>query len=218
MNKKKKFVLMLLGMIAILATRSNTGLIMLSIFILIIIFNNKRNKIFKGIIILLVFISVVFIIKHFNSEYFNRYINVFREITNANSISDMSTAFNGRFELYNYSIYLIKNNLLIGLGVNYVEELGQLAHNIILESLLQAGVFNTLILFLIFLVIIKRTNKNSKFTNLLGVNISVILILLNGMIEPNLFAFNFDFFFWIICGFGMSQCKYIENKDNQVDF
>jgi len=115
-------------------------------------------------------------------------------------------AFNGRFDIYFDAIEVIKNTYHTGIGVGYANRLnGQLAHNWILECLLQAGVINLVLVVLSFSIIIFRFWKQRD--NCLGYLIGVVLTLIQGMVEPNLFAFSFDFFFWMLCGFGMSTYR-----------
>lgn len=208
-NKIHKYGLSFLGVIAIILTRSNTGFMMLLLFTTLVTIKMKgRKKILKIFSIIIGIILAVFTIYSINSEFFDRYLNVFSNIFSGNESNSVITAFNGRIQLYKMAVDLIRENFLFGLGVNYVEDLGALAHNVVLESLLQAGIFNMLILILVFTLIYKRTKRFPDNNLCLAMNISLILVLANGMIEPNLFAYNFDFFFWGIVGYCMKRCSY----------
>lgn len=208
-KKIHKYGLSFIGLLAIILTRSNTGFIMLLLFTTMVGIKMKgRKKTLKILVLIIAIILAVFTIYSINSEFFDRYLNVFSNLFSGNESNSIVIAFNGRIQLYKTAIDLISENFLFGLGVNYVENLGALAHNVVLESLLQAGIFNMLILLLVFTIIFRRTKRFPDNNLCLAMNVSLIIVLVNGMIEPNLFAFNFDFFFWGIVGYCMKRYSY----------
>lgn len=214
-NRKEKTALFLGSFIAIIMTRSVSGILCFMIYMLMLIWRNIRKKyvlFLTFVTVFLFFPFVLFIILYTRPYYFERYIHVFNNIFSGD-IKTFFEAFNGRFDIYFEAIRLIKNNFFTGLGVGYMNSLNQqLAHNWILECLLQSGIGNLVFMCSIFGMVIYQFFSMRNIC--IGYYYSVILVLIQGIVEPNLFAFSFDFFFWMICGLGMAfSKKELENRE-----
>lgn len=78
------------------------------------------------------------------------------------------------------------------------------AHNWLLESLVQTGIVGTAI-YLILLYSVYRKTRNIQSTVVRKtIRAFIIVTLIHGSVEPNLFSFMLDTFFWFFVGAGVS--------------
>ena len=214
----KKYALLLLAILGIIFTRSGSAILLLSIYLVYEFLlkplgkKNIVNKL-KPLLLFLLFILIASYALNQYTEYFSRYIYLFENLF-SRDIQDVIEASNGRFNIYMQSIDAIMRNPITGLGINYDNTMQLiigsdtevLAHNLVLDLALKAGIFNVIIYLGLLAYIIKKL-YNSKNNDVLikSVLISVIFVIINSLYEPNLGTFAFDFFFWLICGLAMSS-------------
>ena len=214
----KKYTLLALAILGVIFTRSGSAILLLSLYL---VYEFLAKPLFKKNVITIIksiflFLILIFLgVSVFNqfTEYFSRYVSLFNNLF-SNNIQDIIRASNGRLSIYKQSIDVILNNPITGLGINYDytlqlitgSEIEVLAHNLVLDLALKAGIINVLIYFGLLTYIFKNL-YNFKNHNVLikSVLISVSLMIINSMYEPNLGTFAFDFFFWLICGIAMSS-------------
>lgn len=143
--------------------------------------------------------------------------------------NDSSNSF--RFNVYNSSIQMFKDNWLLGIGVgnkNFREIYGLYmktgfdalsTYNVFLEIAVESGIF-ALISFLIFLVLYVKEglriifqSKNSEFIIFTSMAvISVISVMMHGFVDTIFFRPQLQFIFWTNIAL-ISACKYNLEKD-----
>lgn len=197
-KSKFKWFYLSLSIISILLTRSMSGILILIIMFIFILLKSKKNRIIKIISFSIIFLFSIIFIQYFIPDFFARYIEKFNELFNQTA-SVNNYSMNGRSAIYNLAIHLIKNSFPWGYGVSYSIFLNnQLAHNWILEALLQEGLLNLLITISIFITILIKIPKFNKNPLFLSTVTSVIFVLTQALVEPSITAFPFDFVFFSV--------------------
>lgn len=184
---------------SIILTRSFSGFLTITVFFLLILFRKEKKKFANVILVIAVLAIIIFIINKVNPIFFERYIDRFNMIMSSNS-SIRSESLNGRDQIYKQAIDLIKMNFPYGLGVSYSESINnQLAHNWILEAILQEGLLNLIFVVTIFLICFVKLFSAKNILCKAG-GISLALVLIQALFEPSITAFPFDMFLWIFLG------------------
>ena len=200
-NSKVRKILLIIGFLSIIATRSVSGIVCLTLYSIILFGNIKRKRVLiGGISFIVICISSLLLIQYKRPDFFARYLNVLKKVFSGD-LTTFFDAFNGRFDIYFAAIHLLKDSPILGYGVGYANYLlGQLAHNWIIESLLQAGMINLLCVICIWISIFRKCKNKRGLRSAVALKLMLILVLIQGLVEPNLFAFSFDFFFWMCVG------------------
>ncbi|NLK95225.1 MAG: O-antigen ligase family protein [Clostridiales bacterium] len=218
-NKIKRNLLIIISLIGILFTTSKSAIVVYAIVLITEFFSFKnlksdRKKIFVGILIAIVFYSIVKILMDIFPDFFEQYKLMYDRLLSGTE-SGTEMAFNGRFDIYKVAIEEIKNNFFLGVGLNYPSiVIGTLAHNIILDAFLRAGVFNVILMMAYFGVIAFNLWKFRKVNNIIrGTGKMLFFVLLQSLWEPNIGGFMYDFTLWMLIGLGVRNIY--ETKINQ---
>lgn len=208
-SKIKKNFFFILIVALILLSRSNTGIIMLIIGILIVLFSEKNYKWIKILCVAFGAYLVVLFVSHNTTGYFDRVNSSFENIFFGNS-KDIEQTFNGRIEIYQIALTLIQEKPIFGYSFLYRNLMPEnmMAHNWILESLLSGGTiglfFQIISYFLVFSKLIKGSKERNLNTTLL---IAIIITLVQGLFEPSLGGMIFDLLFWLFIGTGINETQ-----------
>lgn len=214
-------IVVLLGLIALLATQSFGAYLAIVVVAIIFIikscnWKSKKTYIFLSIAILsLAIICIVFFNTSFGKSIFDKIITKFGYLFSG----DLKSFSSSRTELYPFSWGNISRNIVFGTISNYNPAMSAeyrfqnfMTHNVILESLLRYGIVGTVINIAIFAFILYEGIKNLKkykTPEYFACLIVIIAITIHGMIEPNYFTADFGRFFWLIAGVFVSprECK-----------
>ena len=192
--------------VSVLLTRRLSGFITITLFFLLLLFKKDKRNTIRVILAIITLVIAIFIINKVNPVFFERYINRFTMLLSSNA-STRSDSLNGRGQIYQDAANLIKLNFPFGLGVSYSESMNdQLAHNWILETLLQEGILNLILVCAIFAISLVKL-LSAKNTLCKAGGISLALVLIQALIEPSLTAFPFDMFLWIFLGSSLCFSK-----------
>jgi len=215
-KKLKKSIFVFLAILGIILTRS-TGALILMLLIFIyeygkkILLNAKFKEVIKYIFVIILFVTILLKLVNTFPEYFERFTTSLESIFYGGS-EGVDKVSNGRFSTYGKALEMILESPIIGYGLNYRNGiLGMTVHNLILDQFLKAGLFNIIVFISIICVMLREFYKyrnSSKEIRVIGKMVLVVII--NGMYEPNLGGFNFDFFFWLFCGVGMANCRFCQ--------
>ena len=204
-KKTRKYLLTLVALLAILLTRSMSGIMVSFILVLFALNEQKRYRVFKAVIVIIVAIGAVMVINSYMPTFFQRYINRFVALLTGGS----EVALNGRIQLYSQGVELAKDVFPWGYGVSYMSHLNDnLVHNWIIETFLQEGLLNFILVISIFVICFTRLYVNRKNIVCKSALISLILVLIQAMVEPSITAFTFDFFFITFVSVGLNCCGY----------
>lgn len=185
-------IIMFLG---ILGTASKLALILISTYI---IYQINKNMIFKKKILsknLLSFLlkvtaltlAMVFFVKY-NSSGFNNILDRFT----SNNI------FESRLYVYSEAIDLFLKNPILGRSAFVFKVYDSYkAHNFLIESLVETGIFGTILFLSALILIYKKINKIKNYRLKYLILGFITIYLIQGLIEPNLFIVNSDTFFWL---------------------
>lgn len=215
----KSNILIAISIIGMFFTRSKSAIVILVLLIISEFFsfsNIKRNKkkFIMGIFSIMFLIIVIKVLNDNFPDFFNTYTNMYNNLLSDNE-SGTEMAFNGRFSIYDRAIDILQENFLFGIGLDYSAVVGMLAHNFILDNMLNAGIFNLILLIMYFGICGLRFFQNSKSDNLIkGSGKMLFFVLIHGLFEPNIGGFIFDFPMWIIIGIGMR--RYYELKEERL--
>lgn len=161
---------------------------------------NKRNAIIVLMIALSLFIA-----------FYNKIISLFSQIISRYHLGLM----NSRISVYINSIKTFALHPLFGRSafqyISFFDDKYDVisSHNLIIESLVQTGIFGT-ILYLICLYLVGNRLRKIKDKDVRrGYLTFFFVFLFYGMFEPNLFNSRSDFLFWLVLGTGIA----ISNKD-----
>lgn len=187
--------------IGIVLTQSRGALIFLICWILIIRYLIKYKKItgkvvFKVLLVLFMLVLTICLIPQIQLLLFNAIIN---------DADFLSIATSGRSDLLSLSFITFLENPLFGVGLGVIEyDLGYEiiqtgVHNIILDYLVQCGIFGTIIYASAIIFVFKyKPVLNSKYS--FGIFLSIISMLLYSMVEVCYFNTSCLYLFWTLCG------------------
>ncbi len=221
MFTKTDIVQKIIGVIALIAfilTQSFGGYIAFAvIFIIFAImkFNWKSKWTYISIVGVIAVVALVFIVAlktGIGGSVVNKVLDKIGYLLSGN-LKDFSSS---RTELYAFTWQNICNNIFFGnvVNVNYSMPTdyrfqGFRTHNFLFESLLLYGIVGTLIAVAIIVVIVWKTVKGEKKwykSPTKWVSFLMILVgFIHGLIEPNLFTFNYSMFFWLAVGMFVSE-------------
>lgn len=208
---KKNIYLVFVGILILLA-RSNSGFITYLLFIILTFLSKYEKKTKKVIICIVAFLSIFMVVNNFGG-YFDRILTTVNRLTSGKS-GEVTKALNGREELFETDVKLIKQKPLFGWGFKYREYTPSnfISHNWIYESLLTGGIIGLCLQLLCIIAIINYARK-TKTKIRYALYVTLLLILIQGLVEPSLGTSGFDLLFWIIIGNYINEIKAELNKN-----
>ena len=181
-----KYFAYLIALMCIVFTVSRSGILFFGLYTLYIIVkwilrDTKRLAIrMLGVFTCAILILSIYILS--DSSLFERF--------NWDSLTS------SRFQVYKEGLELFLKYPLTGVSAYSFKIYDAVkAHNWILESLIESGIFCSIILFYVIYLVIKIVSKRNK-----EYLPFVAVYLLQGLVEPNLFTIGFDVFFWLLIG------------------
>lgn len=128
-----------------------------------------------------------------------------------------------RLTLYEKVFAEYKESPIIGLGLGnvFIDFMGVYgpvrSHNIILDLLATSGIIGLLVFGSILIIVMRFLWKN-KNNNLYvrGVFYGFIAILIQGMLEPNIFSISVDIYLWTLIGACYVIINYQKNQSNKM--
>lgn len=212
-----EIALFALGIVAFLITQSFGGYI--AFFVLLIYLAvtkvNWKSKITYIVIsacVVCLPLIVLFSLKTgIGASFVNKILDKFAYLFTGN----LNAFGSSRLELYGFSIKNIMKEPIFGIFINVDYTLpidyrfqGFRTHNFVLESLLLYGIVGTLLNGFLLYYIFKKAGKNPLKNPVKKICFFVIILgLVHGFVEPNLFTFNYETFFWTAVGL------FIRNED-----
>lgn len=195
-NKKFYLIYTVVMLLAVLGTSSKLALILMIAYIIYqFIQKNFRGKRIAKRKIILVFIEIILII-------IVAIIFIYKNQKGIETIISRFTTtniFEARIYVYKEALGLIYNNPLFGRSAYKFKVYDTYkAHNFILESLVQTGIIGTIILAMIFYFVIKNIINIEEYKIKYAIKGFIVIYLIQGLIEPNLFIAVSDTFFWTI--------------------
>jgi len=127
-------------------------------------------------------------------------------------IQDLESFYGGRFSIWNRSLEIINDNVLLGKGIGYYQSLhGTYSHNILLDLLMFFGLFG----FIIFIYHIIKSFYKILFSN--GI-VSILGIVFICLWFPKLLFSNYflrDLGFWCFLLYPYTKSFTINSKINK---
>lgn len=153
---RKYNIFLILATISIFYTKSSTGIIIWTLFLIFfLMFRVYKYKLNLKNIILILIILYIGIVFFRIQEYFNDlFILVFNK----------DASLTGRTNLWDYAIMYIKESPIIGYGIrenSIINFYGRsyTSHNFALELLLSGGIIQLIVFFIIIIVLVKSIDK-----------------------------------------------------------
>ena len=109
-----------------------------------------------------------------------------------------------RFKVYQETLAVFGQHFLLGRGAYaYKVYDAVMAHNFVLESLVESGILGSIPFFIALIICLRRMNqlKRMRSTYLYA----VVFMLIKAMIEPTFYLVSIEIFFWLFVGFGVRQ-------------
>lgn len=202
---KNYIVLLFILTIAVIATKSRGGILLLLLFIVYLFLSEVRNKhnytcrgIFIGIMILMLLIAIIPTLD------FQKLI-VGYSVQRTGSSFSLNSISSGRIEGWsNMFSGLDKSIFLTGIGMQ--SKVGNLsgAHNIIIDLLIKSGLIGTINYLVLFITLFKKGHfMFRKYKSSLYV--MIVIIYINSMFEVNYFTYMPDAILWMVAGMMMSE-------------
>lgn len=193
-----KIFAFILSLCSIIFTLSRSGICcfgIYSIYLAIKWLNTKKTKIFNVLLLICAFFIIsVCVYLLFGNKIISRF--------------DWESLTYSRFQVYKEGFELFINYPITGVTAYkfYIYDAYK-AHNWILESLIESGLIVSVIYFYCIYLSIKGVKKNSQ-----SFLPFVIIYLIHGLVEPNLFTIGLDSFFWLLIGSLQNNKKYYEKN------
>lgn len=109
-----------------------------------------------------------------------------------------------RLKVYQEALEVFGQHLLFGRGAYaYKVYDAVMAHNFVLESLIESGILGSILFFVALIICLKRMNQSKRMQNTYLYVVGFMLI--KSLMEPTFYLVSFEIFFWLIVGFGMRQ-------------
>lgn len=201
-NKIFCFLYTMFIFLAILASGSKLALLLFIFYIIYQGFKKfistkyfKKKKVLLG---LLEFIIIILLIITLSSKYYNGFLSIIMKFTNNN-------IFENRLLVYKDIFNLILEHIFFGRSAYMYKAFDAVkAHNFILESLIQTGLIGTILFGIILVNVFKRIKNISDSKIKYAIIGFIIIYLIQGLAEPNLFGAASDAFFWVMIGIAIS--------------
>lgn len=116
-----------------------------------------------------------------------------------------------RFKVYQEALAVFRQHLLFGRGAYaYKVYDAVMAHNFVLESLIESGILGSIPFFAALIISLKKMNKSKRMQN--TYLYAVVFMLIKALMEPTFYLASFEIFFWFLVGFGMPRNKMIKGE------
>ena len=192
-NKLLKNIYFLIILFGVLATGSRLGLILYISYNIYNKLKEKKNK--KDIMIFFSAIIIIFIT--FIVLGMNKYLILLADRFFSTSL------YANRLQVYREAFEVFLNNPIFGRSAfEYSVYDVTKCHNFILESLVQTGIIGTIVYLISLGLVINKIKSIEDQRTKKSLMSFIVLWLLQGLLEPNLFGLMSDFYFWIILGIG----------------
>ena len=117
-----------------------------------------------------------------------------------------------RFKVYQEALAVFGQHLLFGRGAYaYKVYDAVMAHNFVLESLIESGILGSVPFFVALIICLKRMSQSKRMQNTYLYAVGFMLI--KALMEPTFYLSSFEIFFWVFVGFAMRQ---EENKQEKT--
>ena len=185
-KKILKFISYFIAFLCILFTVSRSGLLFFGLYTIYIIvkwiLSDTKRRSVRIVSVCAFFVLFISIYILSDSSLFERF--------NWDSLTS------SRFQVYKEGLELFFRYPITGVTAYSFKIYDSVkAHNWVLESLIESGIFCSIILFYVIYLVIKIVSKRNK-----EYLPFVAVYLLQGLVEPNLFTIGFDVFFWLLIG------------------
>lgn len=220
-----KRLVLLLGIVAIVLTKSRTGIVIFGLFFLGSILVNNKSTLQKHKVILSVFAAGIFIFMAVLN--LSKIIDVTQSIFRGFSgqfmgINILDTISSGRVGLLIEYLDKWLDHPLFGHGLVYT--LGKVrCHNFLVEILYESGLIGLLVNITLYGIIIKRSWKYRKNTVIKTCYITIASILMQGLIEESIFTVTINLICWIVIACMLNEIFAIQSyqeinvqKDDQI--
>lgn len=212
-NKILNKIFLILLYLAAFLIYSRTTIILVNLSIIFYIIKKDSGEfILKGIKILLFCLLGALIISFVNKDF------IIKLIKGVGSYSDftINNLSSGRIGIYAdiFNQTNVKNFLWgNGIGNIYIDGHPMRAHNFILDLFAWGGIFVVILYLILIYIIIKELKKYIIFKNIKAIYFASIIYFLQALIEPVMFVYGNDTFFWTIISMGMLiiKSKVIDN-------
>lgn len=109
-----------------------------------------------------------------------------------------------RFKVYQEALAVFGQHFSFGRGAYaYKVYDAVMAHNFVLESLIESGILGSIPFFVALIICLKRMNQSKRMQNTYLYAVGFMLI--KALMEPTFYLSSFEIFFWLFVGFGMRQ-------------
>lgn len=119
-----------------------------------------------------------------------------------------------RFKVYQEALDVFGKHIFFGRGAySYQVFDAVMAHNFVLEALIESGIIGSIPFFAAVIICIKQLKKIEKFQ---GTYLyAVIFMLIKALMEPTFYLASFEIFFWLLVGLGLREEKSKTNLKNK---
>ena len=159
--------------------------------------------------ILVAFVAIILLVR-FQDTIEGAYNHFLKDTVNATSVDQL---LNGRTNVYAYSIGIIRDNPILGIGLGTVTGQTTRSHNIILQLLVSGGVVNLVIFLSVYFQIMRKNyvRKTDTFSRM--VFTVMLFSLANSMYEVTFQSFQYDLLIFTLMGLSINLTS-IKNKGN----
>lgn len=217
-SKFQSFTLAL-GIITLLLTLSFGAIISLvSVVLIKVVFMYSKSGIKKMLVLFLIIIILLYLILIYFPNYSYSGDSIISNLNRNISTKiiyfldgNYERLFSDRFVLYDEAWSKFINNPLFGSfeGLSFRNSMNFRAHNLFLEALSSYGVFGFVTLLLPLIIIFKRISiylkKDKQDIKLIPCFLALLAGVIHGLVEPNFFSLEFEFLWWAIAGFSISN-------------
>lgn len=119
-----------------------------------------------------------------------------------------------RFKVYQEAMDVFEKYIFFGRGAySYKVFDAVMAHNFVLESLIENGIIGSIPFFAAVIICIKQLKRIGRFQ---GTYLyAAILMLIKALMEPAFYLASFEIFFWLLVGLGLREEKNKMNLKNK---
>lgn len=111
-----------------------------------------------------------------------------------------------RFRVYQEALDVFGKHILFGRGAYAYKVFDAvMAHNFILESLIENGVIGSIPFFAALIICLKQMKRIGRFQSTYFY--AVIFMLIKALVEPTFYLASFEIFFWLLVGLGLRKEK-----------
>lgn len=117
-----------------------------------------------------------------------------------------------RLKVYQEAMEVFGKHIFFGRGAySYKVFDAVMAHNFVLEALIESGIIGSIPFFAAVIICIKQLKKNKKFQG--NYLYAVVFMLIKALMEPTFYMASFEIFFWLLVGLGLREKNKINLKN-----